>query len=69
MSMGSFHTSIIFLILRVMKFLSLREISVEKHADRTSYVGISDNVNLGVSLAFYLLNMVDYVDHVHKVRA
>ena len=46
----------------------IEEISVEKHADRTSYVGISDNVNLGVSLAFYLLNMVDYVDHVHKVR-
>lgn len=46
----------------------IEEVSVEKHSDRASYVGISDNVNLGVSLAFYLLNMVDYVDHMQFVK-
>lgn len=46
----------------------IEEVSVEKHADRDSYVGISDNINLGVSLAFYLLNRVEYVDHKHYVK-
>lgn len=46
----------------------IEEVSVEKHADRDSYVGISDNINLGVSLAFYLLNRVEYVDHRNYVR-
>lgn len=37
--------------------------SVEKHSDRVSYVGICDNPNVGVSMIFHLLNMVDYVEH------
>ncbi len=44
------------------------DVSVEKHADRDSYVGIVEQMNLGVSLAFYLLNKVEYVDHRNYVK-
>lgn len=44
------------------------EVSVEKHADRDACVGIVEQMDLGVSLAFYLLNKVEYVDHRNYVK-
>lgn len=38
------------------------EIHVEKYADRYSYAGICDNVNLGVSLIFYIHNFIHYLN-------
>lgn len=43
------------------------EVSIEKYSDKASYVGICDNPNVGVSLIFHLLNMVDYMEHLHYV--
>ena len=43
-------------------------VSVEKHSDRFSFVGITDHPNIGVSLIFHLLNMVDYVDHMQQMN-
>ncbi len=37
------------------------DVSVERHAARESYAGICDDVKVGVSLIFYLQNMIPYV--------
>lgn len=37
------------------------EIQIEKHYDRESYAGVAEDVNVGVSLIFYLQNITDYV--------
>ncbi|MGL5259062.1 MAG: DUF3881 family protein [Lachnospiraceae bacterium] len=37
------------------------DISIERHAARESYAGICDDVRIGVTLIFYLQNMVSYV--------
>ena len=42
--------------------ISSREIvEVEKHAEKESYAGICDEVRIGVTLIFYLQNVVDYL--------
>ena len=42
--------------------LSTREqAEVEKHAEKESYAGICDEVRIGVTLIFYLQNVVDYL--------
>ena len=40
---------------------SSEDISVEGHADRESYAGVCDDPKIGVSLVFYLQNMIPYV--------
>lgn len=42
--------------------VSTRElVEVEKHAEKESYAGICDEVKIGVTLIFYLQNIVDYL--------
>lgn len=44
------------------KSISTREpAEVEKHAEKESYAGICDEVRIGVTLIFYLQNVVDYL--------
>lgn len=40
---------------------SEEDISVERHADKESYAGVCDDYRVGVSLIFYLQNMISYV--------
>lgn len=40
---------------------SVEDITVERHAEKESYAGICDDLKVGVSLIFYLQNMVSYV--------
>lgn len=40
---------------------SYEDITVERHAEKESYAGICDEVKVGVSLIFYLQNMVPYL--------
>jgi len=40
---------------------SVEDISVEGHADKESYAGVCDDPKIGVSLVFYLQNMIPYV--------
>lgn len=44
------------------------EVTIEKQSDRDAYSGICDNVKVGVSLIFQLLNMSDYLEYMefHK---
>lgn len=37
------------------------DISVERHASQESYAGVCDDIRVGVSLIFYLQNMIPYV--------
>lgn len=40
---------------------SYEDVSVERHAAKDSYAGICDDVKVGISLIFYLRNMIPYV--------
>lgn len=40
---------------------SREDISVERHADKDSYAAVCDDMNVGISLIFYLQNMIAYV--------
>ena len=40
---------------------SRADVSVERHAAQESYAGVCDDIKVGVSLIFYLQNMISYV--------
>ena len=40
---------------------SEEDISVERHTEKESYAGVCDDYRIGVSLVFYLQNMISYV--------
>lgn len=40
---------------------SCEDVSVERHAAKDSYAGICDELKVGISLIFYLRNMIPYV--------
>ena len=40
---------------------SYEDVSVERHASKDSYAGVCDDVKVGISLIFYLRNMIPYV--------
>ena len=46
---------------RGVQISSYEEVSVERHAEKESYAGICDDVKLGVSLIFYLQNVIPYL--------
>jgi hypothetical protein len=37
------------------------DVTVEKHAEKESYAGICDDIKVGVSLIFYLQNIIEYM--------
>lgn len=42
------------------------DVSVERHAAQESYAGVCDDIKVGVSLIFYLQNMISYVKAKHS---
>ena len=59
---GSFKTDYYFPRF-VGKHISTREeITLQKHAEKDSFAGVCDDVKVGVSLIFYLNNMIEYVE-------
>lgn len=40
---------------------SREDVSVERHAAKDSYAGVCDDIKVGISLIFYLRNMIPYV--------
>ncbi|MCD7835361.1 MAG: DUF3881 family protein [Lachnospiraceae bacterium] len=40
---------------------SYEDVSVERHASKDSYAGICDDIKIGISMIFYLRNMIPYV--------
>lgn len=47
--------------LRGREISSYEDVSVERHAEKESYAGICDDIKVGVSLIFYLQNIIPYV--------
>ncbi len=44
------------------------ELSFERHIEKESYAGMCDDLNVGVSLIFYLQNRMDYFKHLNGIR-
>lgn len=44
---------------------SYADISIERHAEKESYAGICDDIKVGVSLIFYLQNIIAYLKRKH----
>ncbi len=42
---------------------SQEDISIERHAEKESYAGICDDIKVGVSLIFYLQNVISYLQN------
>lgn len=40
---------------------SREDVSVERHASKDSYAGVCDDMNVGISLIFYLQNRIPYI--------
>ena len=40
---------------------SEEDVSIERHAEKESYAGICDDIKVGVTLIFYMQNIVDYL--------
>ena len=40
---------------------SMEDVSVERHAAKESYAGVCDDIKVGVTLIFYLQNMISYI--------
>lgn len=40
---------------------SNEDVTVERHAEKESYAGVCDDIKVGVSLIFYLQNMIPYI--------
>lgn len=47
--------------LRGSNISSIEDVSIERHAEKESYAGICDDIKVGVSLIFYLQNIVSYI--------
>lgn len=47
--------------LRGTNISSVEDVSVERHAAKESYAGVCDDIKVGVSLIFYLQNMIPYI--------
>ena len=47
---------------------SYEDISIERHTYEESYGGICDDIRVGVSLIFYLQNMIDYLKYKNNMR-
>ncbi|MDD3222201.1 MAG: DUF3881 family protein [Lachnospiraceae bacterium] len=65
---GQFHQSYYFPYFKGSQCTLKEEVTIEKQADKDGFSGICDNVKIGVSLIFHLLNMADYMDYLefHK---
>lgn len=40
---------------------STEDLSIERHSDKESYAGVVDDINIGVTLIFYLQNIIPYI--------
>lgn len=47
--------------LRSNEVTTTEDVSIERHAAKESYAGICDDIKVGISLIFYLQNMIPYV--------
>ena len=58
---NTFKYEYYFPFLRGTNITTQEDVSIERHAALESYAGVCDDVRIGVSLIFYLQNMIPYV--------
>ena len=56
-----FHVDYYYPFANANNFTTKETIEIQKHSDREAYAGICDEVNLGVTLIFYIQNVADYL--------
>ena len=42
---------------------TMEKVDVERHAEKESYAGVCDEIRIGVTLIFYLQNIMEYLNH------
>lgn len=52
---------------------TFEKVDVEKHAEKESYAGVCDEIKIGVTLIFYLQNVMEYMNkeknrNIHEIR-
>ena len=57
---GSFLYEYYFPYLRGSHISSYEDVTIERHMEKESYAGVCDDLKVGVSLIFYLQNMIPY---------
>ena len=50
-----------FLYIKGIQISSYEDISIERHAEKESYAGVCDDIKVGVTLIFYLQNIISYL--------
>lgn len=67
---GTFHFSHMFPFMDPQKISCKgQEVFINKKVDSDAYTGMVDDSRMGVSLIFYIQNVVDYFDNRHLVKA
>lgn len=62
----SFHLDYYYPYLFGTSITTQEQIDVEKHAEKESYAGVCDEMNLGVTLIFYVQNVADYLAEANR---
>lgn len=57
----SFQMEYCYPYLRATSLTTQEQIEVQKHSDKESYAGVCDELNLGVTLIFFMQNVADYL--------
>lgn len=58
---GKFHVEYYFPFFRGTGVTTQEKVSVQRHAEKESFAGACDDLRIGVTLIFYLLNPADYL--------
>jgi len=63
-----FYTDFCFPYIKGTLVSSTEDISVERHAEKESYAGVCDDIKVGVSVIFYLQNVLEYIKMCNEDR-
>lgn len=64
-----FHIEYYFPYAKTDKITTMEVVEIERYAEKEAYAGICDEVRLGVTLIFYLQNVVDFlVEHRYNIQ-
>ncbi len=63
---GEFHLEHYYPYFKGQQVSIKEELAINKRVDTDAYTGMCDDLRIGVSLIFYLQNVIDYIDSVEK---
>lgn len=66
--MGEFHLEHYYPYLKGLNVTTKEEVFISKRVDTDAYTGLCDDYKIGVSLIFYLQNVIDYLEIKKNVR-